>query len=230
MSAISFKRFLAIILVMCLVGSCSEFLSPDASEVSLQINSPADSLFSQVVPLSFWWEADRLAEAYRLQVVSPDFTAPVLILDTLLIDNRLDLDLAEGLYGWRIRAENEGSVSPYVTRTLILDDTPPLPALALSPVDSATVTDPQSLILTWQSQDFPLAGQSFSVSDSVYLYQVLGTTRLPVGRFFRSFGESKQVEVGNILGIQNASYMWEIRSFDLAGNARISPSYYFFLP
>lgn len=217
--------------LLCLLGTaCSEFLSPDASEVAIQINSPADSLFSPVRSLSFWWEEERLAEAYRFQVVTPDFVTPLLVLDTLIIGNQLDLDLVEGLYGWRIRAENEGSTSPYVTRALILDDTPPLPALALSPGDSTTVANPQSLMLTWQSQDFPLDDQSFPVSDSVYLYQILGTVRLPIAQFFSGFSEPKLVEVGNIIGNSSGTYLWEIRSFDHAGNAQISPSFYFFTP
>ena len=208
--------------------SCSEFLSPDVSGVVLKINSPSDSLFSRPKLLSFWWEADRLAEAYRIQVVEPDFNTPSLLLDTLIIGNRLDINLDEGLYAWRLRAENAGSISTYITRTLVLDQSPPIGAISLSPLDSSVV-NPQGLTLRWQSQDFPLAGYSFPVRDSVYLYRLLGNARLPLSSYHVGFNEIREIQPGTLVTPDSADYLWEITTFDRAGNASSGASFVFFV-
>lgn len=116
------KYFISICL---LIGgiSCTEFLSPQVSDHVLVINSPTDSLTTNQELITFWWEEDSDAEAYRLQVISPNFDNPQYVFDTVLGSTQLQKSFPDNTYSWRIRIENEGSMSDWQKRSFTVDST-----------------------------------------------------------------------------------------------------------
>ncbi|MEM9987359.1 MAG: hypothetical protein AAF804_19880 [Bacteroidota bacterium] len=157
-----FVTFAAMASFALAAWSCTEFLSLDVSDQSLEIGGPSDSLFTSEDQLSFWWEAETEAEAYRFQLVNPSFSNPLTLFDTLLEDVRMDLLLSEGRYQWRLRAENTASQSPYQTYHLFVDLTAPDEPMSLFPLAGDTVQlDQAPLEFRWRATDSPLDGESY---------------------------------------------------------------------
>lgn len=107
--------------LVVLLSGCSEIIAPDISQETVIALTPADGALvpAATVPASanelslpantitFWWEPLSSETNYQLQVVSPSFEAPAyLVLDTLVADNKLDVQLGSGIYAWRVRADN----------------------------------------------------------------------------------------------------------------------------
>lgn len=118
---------LAISLSACTFFSCAElgFFEKDLNNKQIILNSPPDSLQTVVSTQTFWWEEVDGATKYRLQIVHPNFLMPLqLVLDSTITQLSFDYTLIPGkTYQWRVRAENESSETPYVTRTLFVNDT-----------------------------------------------------------------------------------------------------------
>ena len=198
------------------IYSCTEFLSPDVSEETIEVISPSDALFTSDSVLTFWWEENEDAENYRFQLVSPDFDNPSLIFDTLMLDNLLSLALAEGRYIWRVKIENEGSESAYQSRDFVLDQSMPLIAEALQP-ESGGMLNMNAQFLSWQSGDKPIDRERFAVSDSIYLYST-GANPCLISSTFLDFEDEKRWDISEFnLGL-GKTYEWEIVSIDRAGN------------
>jgi len=222
------KLIYLFLLIFC--ASCTEFLSPNIDTLILDINSPIDSLYTTSENITFWWEDDRKAETYRLQVVTPNFANPTLILDSLVADNKHTMTLDEGVYTWRLRAENERAESDYFIRAFIIDHTNPIGSNVLYPMEGDTIVASSDPIqLEWQSLDYPIDGTSFAVHDSVFLYQVFGSTLLPIASYYVDRTDPKILDVTNELGGTAAEYIWQIKTIDQAGNATTSEEYTFWL-
>lgn len=213
-----------IIGVTCLLLSgCTEFFTKDISETEIQINSPADSLYTSQDEVTFWWETNSDIEKYRLQVVSPGFDNPSLIFDTLFSDHILFLTTDEGRYLWRLRGENEGSQSEYQTRSFVIDKTPPLVPTLTYPGDNQVLgASSDDLKLQWQSQDPPINDVSFALRDSVYLFEEKsGNVSLLKGYQDTSQGNN-ELSIGAAIPTISAgdtlSFQWQVRSIDEAGN------------
>ncbi|GEM_PF-686411 len=233
MKRLNYLTHLLLYLLVFVYG-CTEFLSQSVDELFIPINSPIDSLYSRPDEVTFWWEDDRRAEKYRFQLVSPNFDNPFVILDTTLTDNRLSILLTEGVYTWRIRAENEGSKSIYQQRVFVLDDTSPYGATASHPrnMDSLSIAN-YDFRLRWGSNDQPIDGFSFEVSDSLFLYSWKDSVLILVGEYDREETEAREVDVsGEVSGIlpgESLNYRWLVKTFDQAGNAKVSQTFEFLL-
>lgn len=209
--------------VLLLVG-CTEFISPNITQNTITVIAPTDSLFTNRSELSFWWEQDSEVESYGFQMVTPDFTAPLVLLDTLISDDILTLYLEEELYTWRVQGINEGSETSAVTRVLVIDQSPPLIPVNLSP---DTLTTGSQAILTWDSRDSPLGatGLTYPVEDSIRIFERGDSSRVLVQA---STDTQKQFPISVNLDLQGPGiYYWQVRSRDQAGNLRVSDQFHF---
>lgn len=99
------------------IVSCKEFIELPVTEKKIYLNAPVDSLETNKYNLQFWWDFVDDATAYRLQVVNPNFAnVSVLVLDTLIKNNKFAYTFAPDKYQWRVRAENGSSKGIYTTR------------------------------------------------------------------------------------------------------------------
>lgn len=203
--------------------ACTEFFSPDVSDLKIEVNSPKDGLYTNSHDISFWWENDKAVEAWRYQLVTPNFDNPFLLLDSLMQESILYLYLEEGIYTWRLRAENEGSTSEYITRSVVVDTTAPSSVKAIYPLENEALAYGLDLLeLSWQSQDQPVDGIVHAVSDSIYLYEVKDNQQLLRASYFQDLNASKSISFSRDIQApqQPTTYQWFVKSFDQAGNTK----------
>lgn len=95
-------------LIFC---SCADFIEYPLEEEHVELLAPTDGLVTTDTALTFWWGTHEDAKYYRLQLVRPDFKqTEQLIADSVVLANKLTLELEAGDYTWRVRPENDGSV------------------------------------------------------------------------------------------------------------------------
>ena len=115
--------WLCLLTVLSSLSSCSEFIEPSISDDQVILHSPAAGFETNKYSQSFWWEEVENARTYRLQVVSPSFdNVGFLALDTLISSNKFNFTLEPGVYQWRVRAENSGSETAWVSRTFTIHE------------------------------------------------------------------------------------------------------------
>ncbi len=209
------------------LGGCTEFFEPDVSETRLVIHSPVDSLLTASSDLTFWWEGNDSAEAYRLQIAYPRFSRLEFLFDTLLTEESLRLNLDPGTYEWRLRIENPGSSSPYQRRIFTIDQfQPAVPFLTYPPRQDTLRFGGDSLELRWESQDSPIDGIQAQVSDSVYLNELKGGEVRQAYRFFVGPLAAKRIALRDIIPSpamgELRAYEWQVVSMDVVGNVRRS--------
>ncbi|MEO0468211.1 MAG: hypothetical protein AAF206_01220 [Bacteroidota bacterium] len=206
--------------------SCSEFLVPDVSEATITIISPQDTFITAQNETTLWWEAHPDGEGYEVQVVRPDFDRAVFLFDTLLNSERLNLNLDQGVYRWRIRINNEASVSTWQSRTFVIDQQLPDQPLLIAPTEGSVQNIDDEIRLEWSSQDIPLDDFQAAVSDSVYLYddedRILGRAFFSREKIWRIDDLLPDLQMGESLGIR-----WQVISIDAAGNNRTGDSFRF---
>jgi len=111
-------------LLLCLLvfAACKDIIKNDLSNTQLQIQTPPDNFRTNNFSLTFVWDQLKDAEYYHLQIATPRFDSmQQLLLDTLVSNTNYTFTLNPGKYQWRIRAENSGSSTSYITRTIFVD-------------------------------------------------------------------------------------------------------------
>lgn len=175
----------------------------DLSEKIINLVSPENNFFTSDSTISFLWQSLSQATNYRLQIASPDFTNSSYIVEDVSLETDLyETTLPEGDYQWRVRGENDTSVTPYSTQSFTIDMTVPTTPVLLSPADRDTVTFPA--ILSWE------ADQN-SARDTLYLYSDSLQTNLVL--------KLDLTETSYTLNSGDFSrYFWTLRTVDDAGN------------
>ncbi len=171
---------------------------------NLALVEPVENLVTNATNINFLWQELEDASSYKIQVASPDFSNSTFFVvnETVLTDNYSAI-LTEGDYRWRVRAENETSISTYTERTLTIDLTPPEAPHLLNPIANDSISLP--VMLTWEVDPQ-------SKMDTLYVYadenlDVLVLKQATADTFFELNGLTEMED-----------YYWRIRSVDEAGN------------
>jgi len=134
--------------------SCSEIFENDISDKQLILISPADSLETETFSVVFWWDHLQDATEYNLQIVSPDFYEPaIIVIDTFTYENRLEITLSPGDYEWRISALNSGYATNYQYRILTILSTNDLTkqfVKLVSPSNNIYSNEEDALTFEWE--------------------------------------------------------------------------------
>jgi hypothetical protein len=100
-------KFVAIVSVCIAFCACDEIIDPDISNKKVSLYSPSDSVTITANTVLFKWNALEGAAKYRLQVVSPSFSAIATVLaDTIITNTQFSLALSKGSYQWTVSAIN----------------------------------------------------------------------------------------------------------------------------
>ena len=153
--------------------------------------------------VSFLWQEVEVASNYRIQIATPDFSNSSFIIEDLIVDSdNYSTNLPEGDYQWRVRGENDTSVTPYSTGTFFIDNSAPTAPILNAPADRDTVSSP--VIISWSIDES-------STQDTLYIYSdsLLNDLVLQVG-----LSETSYTFTNAILD----RYFWRLRSVDSAGN------------
>ncbi len=153
--------------------------------------------------VSFLWQELEVASNYRVQIANPDFSNNSFIVEDVTVEgDNYTTTLPEGEYQWRVRGENDTSVTPYSTRSFFIDSSNPTAPILNTPNDRDTVSSP--VFLAWSIDES-------SSQDTLYLYSdaLLNDLVLKIGLSETSYTFSNGVL---------EKYYWRLRSVDSAGN------------
>lgn len=121
------KNLVFLIILVLLFPSCKDIFERNLEKANISLQTPQDDFQSTTFTVLFWWDEVKGADKYRLQIGKPDFNSITqLILDTPITKNQYSFTLNPGKYCWRVRAENNSSLSDYTVRCLSIDSTPDL--------------------------------------------------------------------------------------------------------
>lgn len=126
------QHFFKICMLALLFCGCEEILFiPDISEATVKLVGPSNNVEVTAGDLNFNWEYVEDAEAFRVQIATPNFKeTQQVVLDTLLpvvIDSiipvtKINKVLNEGTYQWRVKAINSGYETAYTTHNLTVTE------------------------------------------------------------------------------------------------------------
>jgi hypothetical protein len=184
----------------------------------VQLQSPANNIFTANAEIQYEWLKLFGATKYRLQIDNQNFADENNLVLNVLTENLSYLNTlqTEGKYQFRVRGENATENSKWSTvRNLTFDRTPPAKVVLTSPANKQTLPKPFNLM--WNAiSDADKYELLVYRSDSVTLYhtnypQLLSTN-------------TQQFNLGNA----NETLVWRVRAIDKAGNKGEFSSFYTF--
>ncbi len=137
--------------LILIVYSCKDFIESPVTDEKVSIVAPGDGMESNKYAQQFWWEPVEDATSYRLQIVSPSFSAAQqLVIDTLTAETKFAYTLEPGNYQWRIRAENSSSTGIYTTRSFTIHESSiEHQQVQLSAPSNGLLTNKPSIDIQW---------------------------------------------------------------------------------
>ena len=111
------------LLVCFFCFSCDLIVEPlDVTKEQLVLHSPEEGSVLRESLVYFGWEAFELYSGYRIQVVTPNFKNPeIVLIDSLIYNsNYIDTLIFDKTYEWRVRLENPPFKSNYFSKTFEL--------------------------------------------------------------------------------------------------------------
>ncbi len=177
--------------------------SANISNQNVALVAPVEQALLNSSEVTFLWTHLASIDEYRIQIASPDFSSSTfIVMDERTGDDFYTTSLNEGSYTWRVRAENDNSVTPYNSRNLEIDLTAPTLPLLLLPEQGDTITPPSNL--TWELNTDAFQDTLYVYSDSLITPPILKIATTATSFLF------EETTVGD--------YFWRIRSVDEAGN------------
>lgn len=214
------KRTLFAIAFVVGLASCSDILEvPDISEQFVTVLAPTDGSVLDVNAISFNWETVDEATGYHIQIATPNFeNAAQFVLDSVVeVDSlgyvtlRLEQNLLNGNYEWRIRAFNSDYETGYTLNAFSVngdanfDAAPPNAPQLVAPVNGASQAE-TTVSFSWTREDVPGTAER----DSIFIYTDESLSTLST----KALGANKSYETTLAAG----TFYWYVKAYDAAGN------------
>jgi hypothetical protein len=132
-------------------SSTRKFTTIGVSPTSPQLLSPVNNSISQIMPLTFRWNAVQQATGYRLQVATDSLFSVIALDDSTLTDTTRIASSFQPLtkYYWHVNAKNIAGTGPFSTVwSYTTAVAPPSTPLLAVPADNAT-GQPINIRFTW---------------------------------------------------------------------------------
>jgi hypothetical protein len=190
--------------------SCSDTFSFTIDSSGSVINNTPTiiqpkNLYSNTTKIKFEWSNITSAEFYRFEIKEDSWQNTTLFYVVDHKDNNLELELQEGGYYWGVQSKYQNLHSGYAYQQLIVDTTPPTKPVITTPENETTVST-SNVTFNWSHES---SGTS-PVFDSIFI---------STNESFTSGILSKKAENTEIsIDLENGTYYWFVRSFDMAGN------------
>jgi len=166
------------------------------------LNTPSNSLNSNIVNQTLSWNTVIGATTYQLQIFDNSST---LVSNQTLSTTSYSHTFTEGNFTWKVRASNGTDYTLYSSRTILIDTTLPNVPILTAPTNAST-TSSSNISFNWNRA--PISGsQEF---DSLYVYSNVGLVDL----VFKKRVTNPHSETI----LDNGTYYWRMKSFDEAGN------------
>jgi hypothetical protein len=115
------RLFIPLLIALFLLIRCELILEDDISGGQLTVLAPNDQDTLNAGAIVFWWEELNGASNYEFQLVDPSFEEiEAVLVDTLLVKNRIVFELDSGSYQWRLRALNGSYKTSFEMRSLYI--------------------------------------------------------------------------------------------------------------
>ncbi len=147
-------KYTTFILLTLTLFSCKDFFEKNLQKEDVTIITPANNSISTNVNITFDWQDVNGALEYRIQIASPTFSNPSsFYMDSTIDVSILALTLSPNEYQWKVRAENNSTVTEYSNiMNLKIDSSYNLSSQSLvlyTPIESL-FTNHTILNFTWQ--------------------------------------------------------------------------------
>lgn len=215
-----FKNWLSSIMVviywltMLTTVGCNDVFEKDIEDDVVILIAPGDALVTDSTDVTFFWEDMDGAGEYVFQLVTGDFNAPdLLLMDSLVLSNKLTLELDSGSYAWGVSAQNNGYATGFSVRTLTITSGINNDALYenIFPRNNMILSD-TAVAFVWDKQE----------NAERYIFELLDTNP-PVS----------EVRPDNFYTVAferiNAAYQWQVTTIFIDGENRKSPVFNFSL-
>lgn len=154
--------YLAMCCGLFLTGTgCDDIMEvPDISEEEVVLTAPAEGVTVRGNAVTFTWEPVEDAEAYVLQVATPDFpNASQVVIDRTIQKDTLgnplpttfSKEMLPNSYAWRVKAVNSGYETPFTTHHFVLTESDDFSGntVILNAPDDNFVTNQAEVTLSW---------------------------------------------------------------------------------
>ena len=174
--------------------------------------SPSNNFITNNPTQKFQWQPLNVADDYRFEITSSGgtiYSNPAYAKDTITYYFATD-----GVFKWRVRAQNSSSVTAYTEYNITIDATNPAIPTLLTPVDGDSLSftvgtgkTRAAILLNWSSAiDYGTA-----ITDSVYVYQTIGSSNTFVIKNTATTNSHAD-------SLTRGTYYWYVRAIDAAGN------------
>ena len=191
---------------------CNDIIEKDIDQDIVVLVAPGDDLVTDSTEITFFWEHLDGASEYVFQLVTGDFNTPdLLLMDSLVLANKLSLKLDSGSYAWGVSAQNNGYATGFSVRSLTVTSGAGNDGLYenIFPADNMILSD-TAVAFVWDMQE----------NAERYIFEVLNTTP-PIST----------VRNDNFYTVAferiDATYQWQITTIFQAGENRKSPVFSF---
>ncbi|MEM8927864.1 MAG: hypothetical protein AAGC45_06655 [Bacteroidota bacterium] len=125
------KKLLPLFFLLCLLTGCEDiFEVTDISNEQVQLLAPTNQSVVMDSIVNFNWNGVEEADAYLIQVATPDFENAIqIVLDTVVsidstfVGNRISKQLPDNTYQWRVQAQNSAFSTAFSTNGFTVQKT-----------------------------------------------------------------------------------------------------------
>lgn len=117
------KSSIGALIALFIVVACDDIIEvTDISNSSVNILAPINGVVLDTTQVNFSWEALKDAEAYQVQVATPNFeNAQQIVIDSILERTSLMTNLDYKAYEWRVRGLNSGYKTGYSSQNFSVE-------------------------------------------------------------------------------------------------------------
>lgn len=125
------QQSIACLMLLVFIVSCEELLEvTDISEQSVELLAPLEGTSVNDSLVNFTWNGVEEANAYHIQVATPDFdNASQLVLDSIIVldstffGTKASKALLNGSYEWRVKGMNSDFETPFSLSAFTVETT-----------------------------------------------------------------------------------------------------------
>ncbi|MBN1462687.1 MAG: hypothetical protein JXQ69_09375 [Paludibacteraceae bacterium] len=195
-------KLVAIVAICIAFCACDEIIDPDISNKKVSLYSPSDSVTITANTVLFKWNALEGAAKYRLQVVSPTFSAISSVLaDTIITNTQFSLALNKGSYQWTVSAINNTAMAYSDTLSLTVALSGDLSLSTVSNLYPTNAAASKNITFIWdkvfsaKSYEFVLWSPSWQ-SGSIVKKETISTNQY------------------TITGLSEGTYAWGVKAIN----------------
>lgn len=165
------------------------------------LDSPQENFLSLQSDVTFSWGDINATDNYRFQLIDASGNINV---EQDLSESNLIINIDDGSYTWRIRAEMGDETTLYSSRRLRVDATAPNTPVLSMPANMSSQTETQ-VNFSWMRED--VAGTA--EFDSIFVYRDQGLTMLEF--------KDESINKSHSEVLLSGSYFWNLKAYDEAG-------------